>query len=139
MHLSGSEDVCLSHPKNVIVYMQDPYPERSIESLDLMEAMMLWLLRWGKKQNVAAEQKLVAQRQQAATEKQAALAAAAGASDTHPDAPTGINGFANAEAQSQVCMYDVSCTTQQSVACKWRGSVCDRSDCCSNLTDAQGK
>lgn len=107
--------------------MQDPYPERSIESLDLMEAMMLWLLRWGKKQNVAAEQKLVAQRQQAATEKQAALAAAAGASDPHPDTPTGVNGFANAESQSQVpCVMSAEPHDNQERAC---GSVCNRSDC----------
>ena len=69
---------------------------------------MLWLLRWGKKQNVAAEQKLVSQRQQAASEKQAAAATAGGASDAQPDTPTGVNGFANAEAQSQVCVGTVT-------------------------------
>ena len=60
---------------------------------------MLWLLRWGQKQNVAAEQKLVAQRQQAATEKQAESAAAGGASQAQADTPTSVNGFATAETQ----------------------------------------
>lgn len=80
--------------------IQDPYPERSIESLDLIEAMMLWLLRWGQKQNVAAEQKVVTQRQQAAAQHHATSAARA--SEAQPDTPTSPNGFTASEAHPQV-------------------------------------
>ena len=61
---------------------------------------MLWLLRWGQKQNVAAEQKVVTQRQQTAAQQQGAVAG--GSSDTHPDTPTSPNGFTAAEAHPQV-------------------------------------
>lgn len=44
-------------------FLQDPYPERSLESINLMESMFLWLLRYGAKHEVAAEQKLVNERQ----------------------------------------------------------------------------
>lgn len=93
--------------------LQDPYPERSIESLDLMEAMTLWLLRWGQKQNVAAEQKLVAQRQQAASGKLAESPTTGRGADAQPDTPTSVNGFSVTDAQPQVQLFNRS--TSQSV------------------------
>jgi len=101
-----------------IFLFQDPYPTRSIESLDLMESMFLWLLRYGVKQDVAAEQKLVNERQQVSSQllddstsspQKGSPGRAEGRAD--PGTPGGISGgvsgFTGSDAQPQVLVSEL--------------------------------
>ena len=116
------------------VSLQDPYPTRSIESLDLMESMFLWLLRYGGKQDVAAEQKLVNERQQvsaqspddsASSPQKGSPSRAEGRAD--PGTPGsitggisgftgGISGFTGGEPQPQVLISELWLSMLQAFA-----------------------
>ena len=100
-------------------WLQDPYPTRSIESLDLMESMFLWLLRYGSKHNVAAEQKLVSERQQTASSQlpddssASPLKGSPGRAQGRADPGTpgsitgGISGFTEGESQAQILVSEL--------------------------------
>ena len=100
--------------------LQDPYPTRSIESLDLMESMFLWLLRYGSKHNVAAEQKLVNERQQLASSQlpdessttspqKGSPARAQGRADpgTPGSVTGGVSGFSEGDSQPQTLVSEL--------------------------------
>ena len=98
--------------------LQDPYPTRSIESLDLMESMFLWLLRYGGKQDVAAEQKLVNERQQLSSQlpddstsspQKGSPVRAEGRADpgTPGSISGGVSGFTGSDAQPQVLVSEL--------------------------------
>lgn len=99
------------------LHVQDPYPERSIESLNLMEAMFLWLLQYGAKQDVAAEQKLVNDRQVAiqspdetASPQKGSPSKTEGRAD--PGTPgsitgVGVSGFVGGDTQPQVLVSEL--------------------------------
>ncbi|KAL0041048.1 hypothetical protein WJX77_003321 [Trebouxia sp. C0004] len=99
-------------------HAKDPYPTRSIESLDLMESMFLWLLRYGGKQDVAAEQKLVNERQQVSTQlpddsasspQKGSPARAEGRADpgTPGSSSGGVSGFTGSDSQPQVLVSEL--------------------------------
>jgi len=103
---------------NEIFWLQDPYPTRSIESLDLMESMFLWLLRYGGKQDVAAEQKLVNERPQvssqlpddsASSPQKGSPVRAEGRADpgTPGSISGGVSGFTGSDAQPQVLVSEL--------------------------------
>ena len=94
--------------------LQDPYPTRSIESLDLMESMFLWLLRYGGKQDVAAEQKLVNERQQVSSQlpdDSASSPQKGSLGRADPGTPGsisgGVSGFTGSDAQPQVLVSEL--------------------------------
>ncbi|DBA68573.1 TPA: hypothetical protein ACH3X2_013515 [Trebouxia sp. C0005] len=99
-------------------HAKDPYPTRSIESLDLMESMFLWLLRYGGKQDVAAEQKLVNERQQLSSQlpddstsspQKGSPVRAEGRADpgTPGSISGGVSGFTGSDAQPQVLVSEL--------------------------------
>ena len=98
--------------------MQDPYPERSLESINLMESMFLWLLRYGAKQNMAAEQKLVNERQVSvqsqnesspSSQKGSPSKAEGRADPSTPGSITGvgISSFTGGDSQPQVLVSEL--------------------------------
>jgi len=108
-----------------IFLFQDPYPTRSIESLDLMESMFLWLLRYGGKQDVAAEQKLVNERQQvssqlpddsASSPQKGSPVRAEGRADpgTPGSISGGVSGFTGSDSQPQVLVSELWLSVLQS-------------------------
>ncbi|KAL3131638.1 hypothetical protein ABBQ38_007935 [Trebouxia sp. C0009 RCD-2024] len=102
-------------------HAKDPYPERSLESINLMESMFLWLLRFGAKQDVAGEQKLVNERQTIAQspdasspspQKGSPSPSKAGAGGADPGTPGSITGvaissFTGGEPQPQVLVSEL--------------------------------
>lgn len=99
-------------------HMQDPFPERSLESINLMESMFLWLLRYGAKQDVAAEQKLVNERQasvqpqnesSSSPQKGSPSKAEGRAEPSSPGSITGvgISSFTGADPQPQVLVSEL--------------------------------
>lgn len=103
---------------NTILYVQDPYPERSLESINLMESMFLWLLQYGAKQDVAAEQKLVNARQVSLQSSDASSSSpqkgspSKGGDRADPGTPgsitgVGISSFTGGDPQPQVLVSEL--------------------------------
>ena len=84
--------------------MQEPFPERSIDSLNLVDAMFHWLVHWGRQQDLRAE---------AAAQRRTLL----GAPDSAGRLPTGAHlPWEGAPGQLLVLMLSASAELLQRAA-----------------------
>ena len=96
----------------VCLRIQDPYPERSIKTLTLLETMFNWLIPYGVKHDVAAERKLVNDRQMSALTPDESTASpqknSPGRADPGtPGSITGVGGFTGGDTQPQILLSEL--------------------------------
>ena len=80
--------------------MQEPFPERSIDSLNLVDAMFHWLVHWGRQQDLRGE---------AAAQRRTLL----GAPDSAGRLPTGAHLPPWEEASGQLLAFKLSASFMQ--------------------------